>query len=272
MRWGRMSIVALILVTASFTWLGMLLSDRSVARTGPIASAIRSQVAEPSSQSEIEQRAAVTQPSVDSASTPVAASSEVSAQSQLRSSTDAATPGVADESSDASSAERDSQRLPAGADAAANATPRALASSVQPEPAAVGSQSSGDQARSQIDPATASEQPRSPVSQPSRTRAPTRESRRHAAPVQGKADVAQQQQWELLQPPAQPPSASVAAPRLRGNAGAAQGQSQGADTPGVRRSSGLAESQGEPTNSTTATFDNDPERRERWLRDQLQIR
>ena len=267
-----MSIVAFILVSASFTWLGMLLSDRSVARTGPIASTVRSQVAEPTSQSEIEQRAAVAQPSVDSSSTPLAASSEVSAQPQLRSSTDAPTPGAADESSDASTGERDSQTPPAETEAAADARARALAASVQPEPAAAGPQSSRDQARSQIDPATASEQPRTPVSQPSRMRTPSRESRRAAAPVQGKADMTQQQQWALLQPPAQPPSASVAAPRVRGNAGAARDQSQGADTTGVRRSSGLAESRGEPTNSTPATFDNDPERRERWLRDQLQIR
>jgi hypothetical protein len=289
-RWGRMSVVALALVTTSFAWLGLLLSDRngaararSVESTGPIDAVHRAPL------SEIKQPASTAVAPVEAATTRAAGAND-SAVSSAPASDSAALVSASDASNIAHVSDAESRHAAAPSTGQASDSPGA---GVQPAPTREGDTLGSSPPLTRIESAPALEAARAASPSSTRRSSSTREPHRSAQP-EGKPGV-MQQQWALLRPSTQPSRAGAvqtestsrgsaasrraqpvpAAAAVTGDASGSPEPSNQPDvgaTPDQRVGAGAAESPNGQPNARSVTHDNDPGRREQWLRDQLQIR
>ena len=288
-----MSIVALVLVATSFTWLGTLLIDRSgAARSRPIESAspinaVRAPAAEG------KQTATGVAAPVQVATTRSAGADGFVVGLASKSPSDTATPLSSSEASNGASGEGNVGTRQAGTPSTTDVTEP----SAGVEPLPEGEQVQRSRPLAHVESATFSNSPPATRSAPTR-RGPAGESR-HFAPSPNGGPGAMQEQWALLRPPTRASPAADGPAESSGSTTSRRALITPATVPADGDASGLAEQlkhadasapqadasapygqkvgtgiTGSPSgsNASTVTLDNDPARRERWLREQLQIR
>lgn len=248
-----MSVVATLLVVASFSWLGTLLVERDGA-------------AHVSSNSPAPRDASSNgPPRSDTGPVPVTPDAQVAATVMS-----VATDGAVTDSSArsvAGSVPTTQPDEPANSLTKGETQPDPLAQEIGDDPAENRSSADADATNPRVDSSPdAARVPSQPPSEaptvseapsvrtsPQRARASTRTSGSSTRRTPSATTGVSQQQWTLLRPPAQAPAGDAAARSRSGTDGSAIAAS-------------------EQAGSAVGTADTDPARRERWLREQLQIR
>ena len=284
-----MAVIALIAMIASFTWLGILVVDRKRAtRVEPTPSALHADVTKPTSETlNTDGRTVASDAEQPGAPQVVGAIIErASAEPRASPVSDTASSAEIGKPAEPSSASSDAQNVRASNEST-NETASMASSAHDERPAqgARGREAFDAKSHASSDTATIP----APVSQDSRPRVSVRDSRSSAA-RQRNVSV-RQQQWTLLSPPSSAPRIEPA-PTSR-TTGTFQGPRATRATNGPPGTAQRASSQPdhdansapEHSDSTSGPYpptqredavnarsDADPVRRDRWLREQLQLR